>query len=325
MKKLICMLLAVVVCLSIFTGCQKNDTVKDNEQENVVQNEQEEKEPHMLDGKKIIFIGNSFTYYGETVMEKTQSVLEQSKRMNDDGFFYQLCKANGAEVEVTNWTFGGHSLEDLFGGNCQADRGCDGVDHNSYLTDKQYDYVVLQEGTRGKDNTDILESCRPIMELFKEANPDVKFIFLVHHNVHRSQYAWIPTIKNLENENVTVVDWGALVCDIMYYNTRVPNGKIEYSPSSFIISKSESDGFHPNPLTGYITTLMTYCAITGESAVGQDYSFVEDKVTFSTFKNRYYTYNPETNFDQVFQSESDMKGIQTLIDQYLEAKAYRNY
>lgn len=325
MKKIICMLLAVVVCMSIFTGCQKKDAAKNDEQDNVVQNEQEEKEPNMLDGKKIIFIGNSFTYYGETVLEKVPTILEQSQRINDEGFFYQLCKANGAEVAVTNWTFAAHSLEDLFGGNCQADRGCDGVDHKSYLVDKQYDYVVIQEGTRGSATTDVLENCRPVMEFFREANPDAKFVFLAHHNVHRNQYAWRSTMKNLESENVTVVDWGALICDILYYGTEVPGADLEYNENTFIISKSESDGYHPNPLTGYITTLMTYCAITGESAVGQDYSFVEDKVTFTNFKNKYYTYNPQTNFDEVFNSESDMRGLQTLIDQYLEAKSYRNY
>ena len=38
-----------------------------------------------------------------------------------------------------------------------------------------------------------------------------------------------------------------------------------------------------NMLTGYITTLMVYCAVTGESAVGQDYSFCNDRALNSAF------------------------------------------
>ena len=80
-------------------------------------------------------------------------------------------------------------------------------------------------------------------------------------------------------------------------------------------------------IAGYITTLMTYCAITGKSAVGQTYDFAETTWrSFSEFKNKYYTYNgATTNYPEIFKSESDMKGLQTLIDQYLEEKAYREY
>jgi len=309
MKKLICILLSVVVCMSILTGCENNDVLDAHEQ----------------DAKKIIFVGNSYTYYGETVLEVPQGLYDQDERKNDEGFFYQLCKANGMEVEVTNWTIGGHSIEDLLGNNCKANRGCDGTDHVSYLTDREYDYVVLQYGRKTAPDGDVLQICKPAMEIFKEANPDVKFLFLVQYPVHTKSYEWRSSIKNLESENITVVDWGALVADVMTGVVDVPGATLDYSSSSFVVGKSQNDGYHPNPLTGYITTLMTYCAITGESAVGQSYSFVEEPMPFDLFKTMYYTYNPVTNFDKAFKSESDMKGIQTLIDQYLEAKSYRNY
>ena len=79
-----------------------------------------------------------------TVLEKKQSVLTQEARSNDKGYFYQICKNNGAEVAVTNWTFGNHTFTDLFE-ECSADRGCNGVDHSSYLTDRSFDYVVKGE------------------------------------------------------------------------------------------------------------------------------------------------------------------------------------
>ena len=289
----------------------------------------EEKE-NILDGKKVIFIGNSHTYYGKTVLEKKQSVLTQEPRNNDKGYFYQLCKTNGAEVSVTNWTFGGHEFNSLFE-TCAANRGCDGEDHKAYLVDRNYDYVIMQQGSASANMPDFIEKIETVMNLFKEANPDTKFVFLVQHLAHIDNFKWRSQIKELEKKGVIIVDWGAVIVDIMNGKVKVPGATQTYNKNSFIVCKSAADGYHPNMLTGYITTLMTYCAITGESAVGQDYSFcnnsaINAEFSFSKFISKYYTYNnPTTNFNEVFASEKDMKGIQTLVDQYLEEKAYRNY
>ena len=53
-----------------------------------------------LDGTKAIFIGNSYIYYGNCVIygNETQS---------DIGYFHQICKANGDDVTVYDYTFGG--------------------------------------------------------------------------------------------------------------------------------------------------------------------------------------------------------------------------
>lgn len=283
-----------------------------------------------LDGKKILFIGNSYTYYGKTVLEKKQTYLTQAERSNDKGFFYQLCKENGANVEVTNWTFGAHDFTDLFE-NCTANRGCDGVDHASYLVDRSFDYVIMQQGSGSASDAEFMSRVESVMGLFKEANPNVKFVFLVQTAVHNNNYVWKSSIKQFDEMGVTVVDWGSLVCDIINGVVSVPGAKETYNKNSFTVCKSASDGYHPSMLAGYITTLMTYCAITGESAVGQPYAFcnessINSAFNFNTFINKYYTYNgATTNFPAIFNSESDMKGIQTLIDQYLNAKAYREY
>lgn len=89
----------------------------------------------MLDGKKFIFIGNSFTHYGGTVIAKTCDILHQPLRTNDDGYFYNLCKLNGAETAVTCWCYGGHRLKDIFGDVCEVShKSCLGQNHMSYLT-----------------------------------------------------------------------------------------------------------------------------------------------------------------------------------------------
>ena len=279
----------------------------------------------------ILFIGNSFTWYGKCVLDKGQNAWSLDNRVNDQGYFYQICKANGVEARVTNFTFGGHQLSDWYTGNCRANRGHNGLDHLRYLTDRDYDYVVLQQGSSGKDAADILAECQPLMDLFLEVNPDTQFVFLVHHRVHLTETAYKANLKDLEDAGILVVDWGALVADVINGTTAVPGATQTYDQNSFVIRKSESDGYHENMLGGYITAQMTFCAITGKSAVGQDYSFCGDKTVnkafdFDKFLKDEYSYDSATsNFIDIFNSESDMNGLQQLIDQYLAEKAYRNY
>lgn len=324
LKKFLAVSFAIIIGVCSF-ACQKEGT------------------EHVLNGKKFIFIGNSYTYYGQTVLEKNQSVLTQADRSNDKGYFYQLCKANGAEVNVTNWTFGGHNFNYLFSGKCAAGKGCDGVDHASYLTDRNYDYVVLQPGSGVDADTNFLTESEKVMNFFKEANPDTKFVALVSYSCYGTigstlnlMKNYLNNLKTLASKGVTVVDWGGLVMNILNKKVQVPNSTIAYTKNTFVVAKSAKDGYHPNLLSGYITTLSTYCAITGESAQGKTYDFCNDPALrpssnhyFFNFAN-YVTkfYNPAygtTNFTEVFASQNDMKGIQGLIDAHLTAKAYRNY
>ena len=285
---------------------------------------------NMLDGKKILFVGNSFTYYGKTVIEKGVQVLTQAERGNDKGFFYQLCHEKGMNVSVTNWTFGAHRLSDSLG-VCTANKSCKGTDHLSYLVDRNFDYVVLQQGTVTQTSVEFLSIIDAAIAIFKKANPHVKFAFLMQYRIHEQMYEWRSAIKELEARGVTVVDWGALVWDLITGAAVVPNTKEGYNRNTFIISKSESDGYHPNMLTGYITTLMTYCALTGDSAVGQPYKFCGDaKINlafdFEKFKSSFYTYgDSSTNFDTVLKSAENIRGIQELVDKYLAEKRFLTY
>ena len=62
------------------------------------------------DGARILVVGNSYVHYGRFVIGQGKTVLTQMSRENDTGYFYQLCKQKGVEVNVTNWTFGGHGI-----------------------------------------------------------------------------------------------------------------------------------------------------------------------------------------------------------------------
>jgi len=289
----------------------------------------------VLDGKKVLFVGCSYTYYGGTVIKSGDYIHSQAERANDQGYFYQLCKANGAQVEVTDWCYGGHDLTDLFDGSCDATQSDKGYDHLADLTDRWFDYVILQEikepGNWSAE--DYFQNVKGIMDLFRQVNPEVKFLYNVHDGVYTGNYskAWKDSVRLIEQEGATIVDWGTLVWDVANGKVTVPGAVQQYNKSSFIVSQSASDGYHPNLLSGYLSALMTYCAITGETAVGQNYDFCLDfplddsYFDLKAFSIAYYWWDdPSTaaderksNLEQIFRSPEDMTGLQTLADTYL--------
>lgn len=136
-------------------------------------------------------------------------------------------------------------------------------------------------------------------------------------------------LEKIEEKGITVLDWGKMVADIIRGETEVPGATLSYDKYSFVHNKSLTDGFHPNQLSGYIVSLFVYCAITGESAVGQPYDFWNkgelhkqfDPVSYLTYG---YALGP-SNYQDVFASPTDMEGIQKLVDQYMAEKAYLTY
>lgn len=281
-----------------------------------------------LDGKKVIFIGNSHIYRGMTVIDATNSVLTQESRSNDTGYFYQMCKANGIDVSVTNWTFGSHSLGSLFDGACNIS-ACNGVIHEDYLTDREFDYVVFSPQS-GNNELNFVEDVKYIMNFFKEANPNVKFVCLGHASAYGCNASDTPyrhitgNYKTLAELGVTIADWGDLVTGIIDGDYKVPNAEKSYTKSSFIVS----DGYHANALTGYLTTLFAYCAITDEKAEGQPYSFynntsLNSKFDIPSYIATWYTNGEsDTNFHEIFASETDMLGLQQLADTVMKNKKY---
>ena len=283
-----------------------------------------------LDGKKVIFVGNSMIYYGQCV-EDAKRICEQQPRENDRGYFYQICASHGVDVSVTNWTFGGHQLFEIFEEECpyckRKDRGI--YNHMSYLKDRYYDYVIFSEGSHKQTN--FLEITDEIMRTFRAVNPNVKFVYLCHLRQHMKNLTNVLyNLKEIEKKGVIICDWGKVLFNILN-GKKVPGGSENYDNNSFIISQSESDGHHGNLLSGYITALATYCAITGKPAAGQDYSFYNDAsknpaFDVAAYKNKYYCYgNCETNFDKIFDSPGEMLGLQKLVDETLAQEQWRCY
>ena len=325
MKRILCMVLVLSLSLCLYVGCGTEATPGQTSTQTTTQ----ETTPTVsqaaidaLDGKKIIFIGNSYTFFGRCVLYKGNTTLSQAERSNDQGLFYQLCKANGIDVSVTNWSFGSHDFTDIMSKECLcACEPCVGENHLSYLTDASFDYVVLQCFTESEYTGDLVSHLKPAMDLFREANPNVKFLLMVPHMSYERNFVWVPDIQSVVEEGILVCNWGQMLHDIVQ-KTSVPNAQQPYSRPTFVISRDEKDGHHQNLLVGYLTALMTYCAITGDSAVGQPYAFCDDPTIHPDFdmdayQKKFYVHEPYTNFVEVFRSEPDMLGLQELADQYL--------
>ena len=344
MKRRIRAMMAVLLCLSSFLGliaCASEEAPAETTANDIVTTESETtieettemeeiKEKVSLDGKRVIFIGNSYVYHGRTVMNVSSSVMTQAERENDRGIFYQLCKANGMDVNVTNWTFGGHGLADFFGAPCaHASSDCRGTRHENELKNRYYDYVFVSPGGGDRQASTLADDFDNIIKFFKDANPNVKIVCLANLGCHgySSFGTDLPAIYNyystLADKGVIIADWGGLVYRIMHGIYSVPGGSQSYGKYTFIVK----DGYHPNMLSGYIASLMAYCTVTGESAVGQPYDFCNDvrvnqAFSFSKYISANYTDDKVTNFDDVFKSEGDMKGIGELVDKYIAEQTW---
>lgn len=322
MKKSMAVICVIALLLAGCASQMPAETTQQPTEETEMSLEMQWQSEPDLNGKKLLFVGDSFLFTGRAVLQNTAP--EEENRRNDHGYFYQLCKANGMDVSVTNWTYGGKGLQTIM---------------DSYiplLSDREYDYVILSGGRNSANTIAGLEATLDqYIALFRGVNPKVQFIYLVTsgaHNISVKESFAIDVLNNLEKveqKGIKVVDWGKLVADIIRGEVQVPGSTKTYDKYSFVHNKSLTDGFHPNQLSGYITALMIYCAITGESAQGQPYVFWNDsqlstQFDYGKYLNYAYTLGL-SNYGEVFESEADMKGLQQLIDRYLAERTYLSY
>jgi len=329
MKKSVALLLAILLmlgCIGCGAGKETPEPTAEPTQEVIQETERTASQAGMdaLNGKSILFVGNSYTYFGRAVTSKNVDDSNQLLRTGDDGYFYHLCKAMGMEVTVTNWTFGGHDLTDSLGSSC-THKHAPGTDHLSYLTDRYFDYVALQLYKEDEYAGDLNAHLQPLMDIFREANPEVKFLLLVPHMAYDKGFVWVEDLETMDRSDITVCNWGKMLDDIVKGRVEVPGATQPYARSTFVVSIDEEDGHHQNLLAGYLTCAMVYAAITGEPAEGLPYEFIGDttvdpRFDLEKFKKDRYVFDPTTNFVEVCRSEADMLGLQQLTDQYLASE-----
>lgn len=291
----------------------------------------EYKSAETMTDKKAIFIGNSFIYWGNCVnfipYSDGNEILDFEKRLKgeDNGYFAQVCKANGIDMTVYNFTYGGKDLAWIY---------------DNKLTDEtltkeffeSIDYVFISEA--GGGTKEFLNTMDKIMKLFPNAEEKV---YLGHEFAFRTNDTnTIDALPTLSNQGVKIVAWGKLALDVHRGDVAVPGATLQYNKNSFIKKSSgamppnaavtslsgNGDDYHQNPLSGYITAQMCFTAISGCSAQGQSYDFCGDKTLgkqfdFDNFLECQYNNGETSNFIEIFNSEADMAGLQVLMDEYM--------
>lgn len=270
--------------------------------------------------RKAIFIGNSFIYYGgcvytaKTWKEDEREAINYSKRSDDRAFFYQICKQYGVDISVTDATHGGRILADFTPAGDGADYSTAGIDLLGGYDLESYTDVFISEA--GRNNKDFIRDLQAVMCRF--SNPNVRFYYLVHnYTVSQRHDKIISAFPYLRKIGVTIIPWGELVYDIWVGDAEIEDAECIYNKNSFIVKQNARDGFHENPLCGYITAQMCFTAMTGISAAETDTSFCSDVIDFDKYISDHYGFEGSvTNFPEILASR-DMIQIRKYCDEYL--------
>lgn len=281
--------------------------------------------------KKAIFIGNSFVFWGNCVnfikyTDQSDDALDLQTRLagEDNGYFKQICKANGIDMTVYNFTYGGKNLDWVYTNKLST------LDASFF---EDIDYVFISEA--GQNETTFKATFNKIAKLFPNAE---KTAYLAHEYTFRTNATHIiNALPELANDGIAIVPWGKLVYDVHTGATTVPGATLSYNKNSFIKNSTgalpensavvslsgNGDNYHQNPLSGYITAQMCFSAISGVSAQGQKYDFCGDKTLgpqydFENFLSCHYNNGETSNFIEIFNSAPDMLGLQKLIDAYMQ-------
>lgn len=262
-----------------------------------------------FDKKKIIFIGNSFTFFGKCVNVKTFDKV-------DDGYFYKLAQSFGEDVTVTNFTWGGASFwhkGDGFASRMLYEKLKEL--HPAYYNNPQglpldsfyvQDIAVLQQsGDRIKET---YEDARLIMELFP---PETVFGFYIttYDAFHNFEPSFEAAQKIRDEHNGAYIPLGHMVDSLIKGEALLKDSLLEYTKNSFIVCR-ENDKFHPNTLTGYLTALCVYSAFTQKEVFSADHSFV-------TQMNREEFYSlGDTNHPEIIASDREMLALKHLVYEY---------
>ena len=262
-----------------------------------------------FDKKKIIFIGNSFTFFGKCVNVKTFDKV-------DDGYFYKLAQSFGEDVTVTNFTWGGASFwhkGDGFASRMLYEKLKEL--HPAYYNNPQglpldsfyvQDIAVLQQsGDRIKET---YEDARLIMELFP---PETVFGFYIttYDAFHNFEPSFEAAQKIRDEHNGAYIPLGHMVDSLIKGEALLKDSLLEYTKNSFIVCR-ENDKFHPNTLTGYLTALCVYSAFTQKEVFSADHSFV-------TEMNREEFYSlGDTNHPEIIASDREMLALKHLVYEY---------
>lgn len=270
--------------------------------------------------RKAIFIGNSFIYYGGCVytgktwkLDETDSI-NYKKRSDDRAYFYQICKQYGIDVSVTDATHGGRILAHFTPAGDGVEYPTAGIDLLGGYDLGSYTDVFISEA--GRNNANFIRDIEAVMSRF---SPDANFYYLIHnYTVSQKHDEIYKALPYLRDKGVRIIPWGELVYDIWIGDAEIVDAECKYNKNSFIVKQSARDGFHENPLCGYITAQMCFTAMTGIGAADTDLSFCSEVIDFDKYVADHYGFEDSTtNFPEILKSR-DMDQIKKYCDEYLK-------
>ena len=266
-----------------------------------------------LKGKKVLVAGNSQIYYGLLV-------ITGNRGKSDIGYFYQAAKSDGNPLTVIDYTHGGQNLDWIYSNHLK------GI---SESTRKSIDYVLLSEA--GENNKTIDKTVKKIMNLF----PNAKGVFMPHeYHYYKNHSGLLEKLKDLQKMGILIANPGELAYNIYKGTEKVEGSSYTYSRTTFVKNNSgckngsglwgsgkPGDAHHPNPLHGYLETLLAYSAITGKSAVGMEYKYTDDKslhkyFDLDAFVAAHYNCGKSTNFNKILRDPDEVTRLQKLVDKY---------
>ncbi|GEM_PF-6088473 len=266
-----------------------------------------------IKGKKVLVAGNSQIYYGLLV-------ITGNRGKTDIGYFHQAAKYDGNALTVIDYTHGGKNLDWIYSNHL---KGIDASTRNSI------DYVLLSEA--GENNKNIDKTVKKIMDLF----PNAQGVFMPHeYHYHKNHSGLLNKLKTLQDMGILIANPGELAYNIYKGKEKVEGSSYTYSRTTFVKNNSgckngsglwgggnDGDSHHPNPLHGYLETLLAYSAITGKSAVGMEYKYTDDKsihkyFDLDAFVKAHYNCGKNTNFHKILRDKEEVTRLQNLVDKY---------
>lgn len=195
--------------------------------------------------RRILFIGNSLTYYNDL-----------------PGMVKTLAHEAGVDLTVESVTFPGVSLQDHWGMGTALER----------LQDTTWDLVIMQQGPSGAPESRelLIQSVQLFDTPIRAAGARPAVYMVWPESVRQTAF------DSVANNYTAAAD---TVDAMLFPGIRTWQAAWNRVPSMELYGK---DGFHPSPLGTYAIAVLMVHQITGKRAVGLPYVFQTDEIVFST-------------------------------------------
>lgn len=195
--------------------------------------------------RRILFIGNSLTYYNDL-----------------PGMVKTLAHEAGVDLTVESVTFGGVSLQDHWEEGTALRR----------LADTTWDLVIMQQGPSGtpESRTLLIEYAELFNTPIRAAGARPAVYMVWPESVRQTAYDSVAWNYTAAADSIDAV---------LFPGIRTWQAAWRRVPSMELYGK---DGFHPSPLGTYAIAVLMVHQITGRRAVGLPYEFQTDEIIFST-------------------------------------------